>query len=116
MSRQLAVDERHSVRDSTCALLRQSVLALDAKPSAYARSPSVRLPAADADRVITLRHDRIPVFRHHAQVARSEMEMHLLARARVQMDSLEAAQRDAWSAAYPRKLQIELNHLVSGHP
>ena len=55
------------------------------------RSP--RLAAADRDGIIAFSDDRLAGFGDHAQVARLQIELHLLRRARFEMNALESAQR-----------------------
>jgi hypothetical protein len=57
----------------------------------YGRRTCVRLPSADADGVIPLSDDWMPILSHDSQVARLQIEMDFLARARLKMDALKSA-------------------------
>src|SRR5579871_4992471 len=75
----------------------------------------VRLSSPDADCVIALRDHRSSVFRHHAQRAVFQVEMNLLACARIEMNAFESAESDERRTFDRWKLEIELNNLVSSH-
>ena len=77
------------------------------------RRSGIGLSAADADRVVPLRDDRIAILGHHAQITRLQIEVNLLACAWFEMNALKSAQSDARRALHGRKLEIELHDLVS---
>jgi hypothetical protein len=55
------------------------------------RCSRVGLASADADGVIPLSDDWMPILSHDSQVARLQIEMDFLARARLKMDALKSA-------------------------
>ena len=73
----------------------------------------IGLSSADADRVIPLRDDWIAILRHHAQVARLQLEMDMLACTSFEMDALEPTQSDARGSLDIGKFEIKLDNLVS---
>src|SRR5579884_122734 len=75
----------------------------------------IGLASTDADGVVPLRDDRISFFGDHPKVTRVEVEVHLLTRARGEVDALESTQSDAGRSLDCRKLEIELHDLVSGN-
>ena len=63
--------------------------------------------------VVARGDDRITILGDHSQVAVLQLEMNLLARARFEMNTLEAAQSDAGRALDVRELEIDLHDLIS---
>src|SRR5689334_19407260 len=78
-----------------------------------ARRSRIGLASPDADGVVPLRDDRIPFLGDHPEVTRLQLEVHLLTRARIEVDALESTESDAGSSLNCRKLEIELHDLVS---
>ncbi len=74
--------------NSSPLLLGQCILAVDVKVASRNGRCCVWLTSADADGVIALSNDGIAIFRHHLKIARLQIEMDLLARARIEMDAL----------------------------
>ena len=67
-----------SLKAAQSWLFRQRVLPIDVKLPFSNRRSGIWLPAADADRVLALRDDRIPILRHHPRVAGLQVKVHLL--------------------------------------
>ena len=78
------------------------------KAPANSRRTRVGLAASNADRVITLSDDWIPLLGHHTQIAALQLEMNLLARARFEMNALESAKSDKGSTLHCREFEIDL--------
>src|SRR5690349_190152 len=89
-------------------LLRQRILPVNVEMAADAWRSGVRLASSDADGVIPFRDHRIPFLGHHTQIARLQLEVHLLACARIEMNPFEAAKRDKRSTFDRREFEIEL--------
>jgi hypothetical protein len=71
----------------------------------------VRLSSSDTDGVVTLRNDRIAFLCDHVEIARVEMEVHLLGRAPVEMNALKPAESNERSSLYRREIEIKLEPL-----
>ena len=63
--------------------------------SSRTRRSGIGLASTDADRVVPLRDDWIAILSHHAQIARLQLEMNLLACAWIEMNAFKSAQSDA---------------------
>ena len=83
--------------------------------AADTRRSRFRLTSSDGDGVITLSDDRISFLSYHAQIARLQLEVNLLACAGIKMNALEAAKSDARRAFNGGKLEVELDDLISRH-
>ena len=94
-------------------LFRQGELAIDFEVAADRRRSGVGLAATDADGVLTTGNDGIPIFGDHDQIAILEVEVNLLARARLQMNFLESAESDLRRTLHCRELEIDLYGLIS---
>ena len=57
---------------------------------------------------------RISAFGHHAQVSILQVELKLLALARIEVDAPKSAQSDARRARDGRELQIQLYDFIAG--
>ena len=66
-------------------------------------TPEYGWPPPTETRVLALGDNRLSSFGHHAQVARLQLEPHLLRGARLQMNPLEAAQRPHRRAGHLRE-------------
>ena len=75
----------------------------------------LRLSAADGDRVIAFRNDRLTRLRHHAQIARLQFELHLLRRpgSRCTRSKPRSARNGAPGSF--GKLEIKLRNFVARH-
>src|SRR5580658_9845539 len=91
-SRRVSVRFEDSAMNNSPLLFGQCILAVNVEVACRNGRCCLGLTSADADRVITLRNDRIAIFRDHAQIARLQVEMNLLACARFEMDALKTAQ------------------------
>ena len=80
-------------------LFGQCILAIDVEVAGRNGRSGVGLATADADRVIPLRDDRIAILRHHAQIARLQIEVNFLACAGIEMNALKSTQ--SYDAALP---------------
>src|SRR5580658_5762852 len=90
-SRRVSVRFEDSDMNTSPLLFGQCILAVNVEVASRNGRCCLGLPSADADRVITLRNDRISFLRNHAEVARLQIEVHFLACARFEMDALKAA-------------------------
>src|SRR6185437_10551175 len=73
-----------------------------------------RLPATDADGVVSRSDNRIALLSHHTQVSRLQLEMHFLARTRIEMNSFKSSKSNERSTLHFGELEIQLNHFISG--
>src|SRR5665213_2211053 len=73
----------------------------------------IRLATADADRIIAAGNDRTAVLGHYPQIAILQVEVNLLARARLQMNPLESPESDLRCTLHSRELEIDLYSLIS---
>ena len=76
-------------------------------------SSGIWLAATDADGVVTSGNDRVAIFSDHDQIAVLQVEVDLLARAWLQMNSLESAQSDLRRTLDIGELEIDLDGLIS---
>src|SRR3954447_13661134 len=100
---------RPTTWDSRSTLLGQCILAINTEMPSRTWRSGLRLASTYADGVVPLRDDRIPFLSHHAQIARTQLEMHLLTCARIEMNAFESTQSYAGSALDRRELEIELH-------
>src|SRR5580658_5336675 len=112
-SRRVRMRIEDSDMNTSPLLFGQCILAVNVEVASRNRRCCLGLTSADADGVITLRNDRIAIFRDHAQIARLQVEMDLLARAQFEMDASKAAQSNARSSLDLGELEIELHHLIT---
>ena len=94
-------------------LLGQRELAIDIEVAADRWRSSIRLAATDADGVVTSGNDRVAIFSDHDQIAVLQVEVDLLARARLQMDFLESAESDLRRTLDCGELDVDLDGLIS---
>jgi hypothetical protein len=72
------------------ALFGQGEPAFDIEAPAHSRRGAIGLSAADADCVIAWSDNRTAILSHHDQIAIFQLEVNLLARARLQMNALKS--------------------------
>ena len=71
------------------------------------------LTTADADAVVSAGDDGMAVLGHHAQAAVLQLEVNLLACARIEMNALESAESDLGRTRDQWELQIKLHDLIA---
>ena len=88
-------------------------MAIDLEVTGDGRRSGIRLAATDADGVVTSGNDRVAIFGDHDQIAVLQVEVDLLARARLQMDFLESAESDLRRTLDRGELDVDLDGLIS---
>src|ERR1035437_4618671 len=95
------------------SLLRQRLASVYLERCVHRRCSCVRLAAADRDRVTALRNDRIPSLGDHHQVAVLQLKLDLLRLARLEVNSLEAAQSTQRGPGDVGEGEVDLSDLVT---
>jgi hypothetical protein len=83
------------------------------KRSRDRRRLRIRLTTPNGNGIFAFRNNRRTRFRDHAQVAISQLELHCLRLADLQMNALEPAQRTQWRTRDVREFEIQLRHFIS---
>src|SRR5579872_6768584 len=78
-----------------------------------ARHARSRLSGADADPVGSREHPALALERHHAQVARTELELDCACFAGLERNPLKAPQREMWRARVVWKIEVKLRNLIA---
>ena len=97
----------------TGLLFGQRQLAIDLEVPGDGRRSGIRLSSPDADGVVTSGNDRVTIFSDHDQIAVLQVEVDLLARARLQMNFLESAESDLRRTLDRGELDVDLDGLIS---
>ena len=107
MGRSRVMEAPH-VAKSPLQLLRQRQLALHLEAPVQDLGAVVRLSAAGIDGVIALSDNRNSRIGHHAQIARTQLEAHLLRCAGLEVNPLEGSQRPQRRARHVGKFEVKL--------
>lgn len=94
-------------------LFRKSELAVDVEMPGRAGRSGTGLTPADGDGVVATRDDRLAHVGDHAEIAIFQLEMNLLARARIEVNALEATQRKEGRAFHGWELEVELHDFIA---
>ena len=94
-------------------LLRQILGSCDREVSDDIRSAFAGLASADTELVVAGGDDSVSRFVHDAQVARREVQLHLLGLAGAQMHSRKAAQSQQRCSRHLRRHEVRLNDLIA---